>query len=346
MPLPGGPANKLGNRYEQLWTVLQVLRVVRGEAVTIEIERPGLDFAEFVVRADGVEEHHQAKMSHAKGKWTLRSLEADFLQSAIRALTASSSVSFVFVSGSDAPELRELSERARSASDFENFESRFAATQNQKIAFQRIVQICPDQCPRTAWAVLQRITVRTIDEKGLREQAEDRLRLTLSGSHQVAEDRLRTLVADSVQGTVDRMKVLAYLAEVGIRERQAPTDPISQVDAVTDRYLQKAKRRLIRNRLIPTPAAAELLDRIQQASTDLSVRLTGTAGSERRPASTSASAHSALAPGPFLSWRFDWIVLPPPIPLRASATRSDSTSLRPWSSAPPPKRPRNRPSSS
>ena len=307
MPLPGGPANKLGNRYEQLWTVLQVLRVVRGEAATIEIERPGLDFAEFVVRADGVEEHHQTKMRHDRGKWTLPSLEADFLESAIRALTASSTVSFVFVSGSDAPELRELSERARSASDFEDFESRFAATQNQRTAFHRIVQLCPGQCPRTAWAVLRRITIRTIDEKGLREQAEDRLRLTLSGSHQMAEDRLRALVADSVQATLDRTKVLAFLAEVGIEERQAPTDPMSQINAVTDHYLQKAKQRLIRNHLIPTPAATELLERIRQASTGLSVRLTGSAGSGKTACLYECirSLRSGSQPVPVLAFRLD-----------------------------------------
>lgn len=307
MPLPGGSSNKLGNRYEQLWTVLQVLRVVRGEAVTIEIERPGLDFAEFVVRADGVAEHHQAKMSHAKGKWTLPSLESGFLPSAIRALTASSSASIVFVSGSDAPELRELSDRARSASDFEEFEAHFVATQNQRTAFHRIVQVCPDQCPRTAWAVLQRITVRTIDEKGLREQAEDRLRLTLSGSHQIAEDRLRTLVTDSVQATFDRTKVLAYLAEVGIEERQAPTDPMSQINAVTDRYLQKAKQRLIQNHLIPTPAATELLERIQQASTGLSVRLTGSAGSGKTACLYECirSLRSGSQPVPVLAFRLD-----------------------------------------
>ena len=279
MSLPGGPANKLGNRYEQLWTVLQVLRVIRGEAVTIEIERPGLNFAEFVVRADSVEEHHQAKMSHAKGKWTLASLEAHFLQAAIRALAASSTASFVFVSASDAPDLRELSDRARSASDFEDFESRFVATQNQKIAFHRIIRICPDQCARTAWTILRRITVRAIDEKGLREQAEDRLRLALSGSHQIAEDRLRSLVADSVSTTLDRAKVLAYLSVVGIREREASSDPVSRVDAATDRYLRTAERRLIQNHYIPTPAATDLLERIRSAATGLSIRLTGTAGS-------------------------------------------------------------------
>ena len=32
MTLPGGAANKLGNRYEAYWTVRQLLQVLAGEA--------------------------------------------------------------------------------------------------------------------------------------------------------------------------------------------------------------------------------------------------------------------------------------------------------------------------
>jgi len=59
--LPGGSADKLGNRYELLWTVSEFLRMLRGEgAVSIRIEDPGTEKAEFVVQ--GVNrELHQAK---------------------------------------------------------------------------------------------------------------------------------------------------------------------------------------------------------------------------------------------------------------------------------------------
>ena len=99
------------------------------------------------------------------------------------------------------------------------------------------------------------------------------------GEHQIAEDRLRSLIADSVCATLDRAKVLAYLSVAGIQEREAPSDPVSRVDAATDRYLRTAERRLIQNHFIPTPAAPDLLERIRSASTGLSIRLTGTAGS-------------------------------------------------------------------
>lgn len=63
MPLPGGPADKLGNRYELWWTVAQFERMLDGEISWIRIEKPGLDEAEFVVQVAGHQEFHQSKLS-------------------------------------------------------------------------------------------------------------------------------------------------------------------------------------------------------------------------------------------------------------------------------------------
>jgi hypothetical protein len=42
MPLPGGPTDKLGNRYELWWTVQQLIRMLQGKAESIRIEDPGV----------------------------------------------------------------------------------------------------------------------------------------------------------------------------------------------------------------------------------------------------------------------------------------------------------------
>ena len=47
--LPGGPAAKLGNRYETWCVVADFMRLLHGEADTLRIEVPGIDKAEFVV---------------------------------------------------------------------------------------------------------------------------------------------------------------------------------------------------------------------------------------------------------------------------------------------------------
>ena len=87
MTLPGGPANKLGNRYEKWWTVSEFLRMLRGSTQAIRIEDPGVEKAEFVVRVGSGRELHQVKRSHRDGKWSLASLRGDgLLQSYRRAV--------------------------------------------------------------------------------------------------------------------------------------------------------------------------------------------------------------------------------------------------------------------
>ena len=52
MPLPGGPSEKFGNRYEVWWTVSELLKIIEGQAESIRIEEPTVDKAEFVIRAN------------------------------------------------------------------------------------------------------------------------------------------------------------------------------------------------------------------------------------------------------------------------------------------------------
>ena len=74
MPLPGGPADKLGNRYETWWTVWQFVRMLQGACESIRIESPIIDKAEFVLSVGAIHEWHQAKRSHSTGRWTLQAL--------------------------------------------------------------------------------------------------------------------------------------------------------------------------------------------------------------------------------------------------------------------------------
>ena len=68
MPRPGGEADKLGNRYESLWTVDAALDLIDGEYQDLTVEAVGDEAAgvEFVrtTRA-GVHEYHSIKRQHA-----------------------------------------------------------------------------------------------------------------------------------------------------------------------------------------------------------------------------------------------------------------------------------------
>lgn len=108
MPLLGGPADKIGNRYELWWTVYQFVRIINGEAENIRIEDPTIDKAEFVITAGGYREFHQTKRSHLRSQWSLYELGSpkhQLLQTMFKQLSTSTSTRFVFVSGSETREL-------------------------------------------------------------------------------------------------------------------------------------------------------------------------------------------------------------------------------------------------
>ena len=137
MTLPGGAADKLGNRYETWWTLSELVRMLRGETDAIRIEDPGFEKAEFVVTAGSRREFHQAKRSHPSGKWSLATFRSEGLLEVIGRQLGGNDDRFVFASGSDVPELVELGDAARDSESVEEFESQFLAAERREQSLQR-----------------------------------------------------------------------------------------------------------------------------------------------------------------------------------------------------------------
>jgi hypothetical protein len=169
MPLPGGPADKFGNRYELWWTVSQLVRMLHGQTESIRIEDPGVTKAEFVISSGGQREFHQAKRSHPDGKWSLASLAASDVKVLQAMLTelAGNDTKFVFVSSSDAGDLRELAERARHAESLQEFETQFLAAKERKTSCDKLRNYWNNPGITGAYDVLRRIEIRTLDERSL-----------------------------------------------------------------------------------------------------------------------------------------------------------------------------------
>ena len=282
MPLPGGPADKFGNRYEHWWTVWQLVRVIDGQATSIRIEDPTVDKAEFVLTAGDHQELHQAKRSHPSGKWSLSSLKAEGLLRAIfDRLSEDSSARFVFVSGSDAPELRELTERAVSAENLGEFESTFLSANVQKEALTKLKSFWRDTDTATAYEILQRIEVRTIDERGLEEQVRESLLTRFLTKPNEACDALRSIIEDSIHKTIDGEFLVSTLQDRGfpLRKLTRPDAAPSLISDVTTRYLEAARRKLIQGTLIPRSSTRELLAKIREnTAKGADCVLTGKAG--------------------------------------------------------------------
>ena len=111
MPTAGGIASKYGERYEARWTLLQLFRVLRGEADWIRVEVPGVDAAEFALGCGETVEFHQVKRQRAEGRWTIPAL-ADVLIG-FSAHLQDPVVRCTFVSTEPARELQEISDRAK-----------------------------------------------------------------------------------------------------------------------------------------------------------------------------------------------------------------------------------------
>jgi hypothetical protein len=115
----GGIADKLGNRYEAKWLVLQLLAVIGGRAQSLRYEGISTDFQgfEFAVRRQDVVEWHQTKVSNPNGNWTLAALRREGVLSAFKSrLDADLINRCVFVSEDPAKDVATLAEKSKIAS--------------------------------------------------------------------------------------------------------------------------------------------------------------------------------------------------------------------------------------
>ena len=270
MPLPGGPADKLGNRYEGLWTAYQFLRLLDGGCESVRLEEPGVDKAEFVVRRGDRSEFHQAKRAGIRGTWSLASLRAEGVMQSVKELLTDPNASFVFVSGCAAGELADLCEAARNAESEREFMATFLKAKTRGKPFERI---CGDwQCdPETAIDYLRRVEVRTIGERELEEQVGLYARtLFLADATGVLAELLRVL-GKSVHRTIRREELLEVMRESGfvLRRVTGREQAVAAIRQATDGYLEGARRRLIHRTLVPRTASQEVLEGVGNSATVL-----------------------------------------------------------------------------
>ncbi|MCM2356603.1 MAG: hypothetical protein NDI77_00465 [Geobacteraceae bacterium] len=281
MSLPGGPADKLGNRYELWWTVSQLVRMLHGQAESIRIEDPGVTKAEFVIVSQGRRELHQAKRSHQDGKWSLSSLAGAGILEAIFTQLSGNDGRFTFVSSSDARELAELADRARQAESPAEFESPFLDAKEIKADFEKLKTNWSNTDLTTAYGILRRIEVRTIDERSLEEQVQLGLRSLFLQDTDAISAELRRIAEDSIHRTITRDQLVTQLGERGFRLRRLPRleDAAALISEVTDRYIAVGKRKLIRKSLMSREATQTILQRIREESRGTDFILSGRAGS-------------------------------------------------------------------
>lgn len=173
MAFPGGTAAKLGNSYEWLWTVRCVIRLLNGDYEAIHLEPLAEDEHgfEFFLRADTYQEYHQAKRQHSKGHWTLSRLNEEGILKSFWTKAESTKNKCLFISSSDAQDLRELCQIARRLNIWLQFELEAMQFESHKATFDKLLNYLELTASdgEALFDVLKRIEVRTSDENEIKE---------------------------------------------------------------------------------------------------------------------------------------------------------------------------------
>ena len=171
MPLPGGPSAKAGDRYELLWTVNCMLRLMAGEAESIRLEPPGQEGEgiEFTIDGPSGTEYHQVKRQRTgQGAWTLAGLAKEGVLTHFHQKLDAPSAEVVFVSAHAAHPLDEMAARARAAGSWEAFERAFVSSNKWSVHFDTLHRRWGSPEKSDSYERLRRVYVRTIDEESLR----------------------------------------------------------------------------------------------------------------------------------------------------------------------------------
>lgn len=283
MPLPGGAAEKYGNRYEGRWTVACMLDVMDEGAASIRLEPPdpeGQGF-EFRTTKQGIQEYHQVKRQRSVGNWTLNALEKEgVLTNFIAKLHEDPMVHCVFVSAISAGQLAELSDRARRSADWEEFDAAFINTTQMRTHFDLVHKSHPTLPKQEIYELLKRVHIRTLDESSLRTMIENRASTLVEGDAATVVDVLAELASDRIHQELTAIDIWNHLESRGFDRRRWDNDPhvLKAVGEANRRYLNLLRNQAINRTILPRQEVQTIHDHLEKSSEKAGVLLTGEAG--------------------------------------------------------------------
>ena len=282
MPLPGGASNKIGNRYEYLWTVRCMTRVMKGEAESIHLEPAGIEGKgiEFTLRTSSGSEHHQVKSQlTGKGFWPLNELDSRGVLSHFYQKLQDPYSSCVFTSSHTAHPLDELEKRAKDSSSWEDFETNFISSKDWVNNFDDLHKRWSSPNREETYNRLKRVRVRTMDEDELRESTTTVLELLVSGEPSNALSALLDFASQQVHQVLTVTEIWEFLQSRGFAKPVWVTDP-TVADLIVDfnqTYLSGIRPLGIGGEVVPRTEVDEILEELDNSSAK-AVMVSGRAG--------------------------------------------------------------------
>lgn len=310
MPLPGGPTDKIGNRYEEAWTVYAMLEVMEERASAIRLEPPGEDGVEFWLRRRDALEYYQVKRQRSAGaSWSLADLRREKVLSHFWSKLEDESVRCVFASEYPAHELKHLAERAASAASFDEFQQEFLKARDIAKNFRTLRECWSDCTPERAYEALKRISVKSKEETDLRESVEALLKNLIDDHPATVYAVLAQLAKDSIHETLTAHSIWHHLEgpEHRFRRRHWANDPhaLARVKEVNDNYLLSQRAATIGGRIIPRDATQRIVEQLTEHDNARDILIVGEAGSGKSCAFQQAVEKLLEKGTPVLALRLD-----------------------------------------
>ena len=246
----------MGNRYETLWAVNLVLKVLDGEFVDVTAEPIGEESAGIdlvATNGSGDREFHSVKRQHHQGNWTLRRLVQPDSKSGRSILgdlvqKVGDRARGVFVSGTSAFDVEELIRLASTSDSFDDFCRRLDSSGRRSGQFEdSFVPLCGSR--ESAFAVLNRLDIAIANESALTSEVNWRIRSVLrrKENRKLNAAEVRSLIADFILtnlGTrLTEAHVLELLENNGYRlSRLAGSDSVShQLNRANQAYINELR---------------------------------------------------------------------------------------------------------
>lgn len=271
MPPRGATAAKVGQRYEDRWTAHTILKVLKGEADWIYLERIDTNETgfEFEIGTRGVIEHHQVKRQiSGDSGWRLKDLQA--VLQAFRGKLENPQAACVFASGNSAQVLSDLSTDAANAADWDTFEKGILSVNVRKGQFDELTRIW-DTEELWVFSSLQRVRVAMIGENELRDLLALECELLLEGPTAAASGALIEILRDRINQRVTSVELWSDLQKIGFTPNPWSDKPelVGRIRAVNERFIRVRLNTLIGGELISRPEAQQIRDRIDAQRTVL-----------------------------------------------------------------------------
>lgn len=306
--IPGGIADKLGNRYEAKWLVRNFIDVVANKAQWLKFEGVETEYQgfEFAIGRGETTEWHQTKVSAPKGNWTINALKNEgVLKSFSNRFAADVNAHCFFVSQDNAKDFRTLTDKARIASTSDQYGEILSDDQKRhfdqlKEEWQQDDEILLDWLKRSNVEIIPERELDSLNESFGGLYFYDGGENTFSDLRELLENHFNiTLTCDTARQAIKAHGTLKF--------KEWSFDPTihARLNEENEAYLQTYTPFGAGGETIARLQSETLIDEILKADGPELVLLTGIAGSGKSGVVRSAMAQLRALDVPLLAFRVD-----------------------------------------